>query len=232
MDKIESDPKPNVKSKCNICHGLTVHEVLFQRKEEGEEEIAEDYSISWGATWQVIQCRGCESISMKRNAWNSEARDEHGEPEIESTYFPPRIFRRPPSWLKNDFFHRVVPDEIERLMNELYIALQNDCFAASTMLTRAVFENLMINTTGDHGSFAKNLLKLREGGHISESHRIAVESMLEAGHAVIHRSYIPERGDIITLVDILETVLHVVYILTPKANELDKKIPPRSDRQT
>lgn len=220
-----------LKSPCNSCHSETLHDILFEKKDRGSDEIDEGFSIQWGVTWRVIQCRGCESVSMKRAVWNSEDYDEQGRPHIENTYFPPRIFRDFPAWLQNDYFTQTCPSEVRKLMKELYVALQNDCHAASTMLMRAVFEHTMIDNTGDKGSFKKNLNKFEELGFISKKHAEVVDSMLEAGHASIHRAYIPKKSDIITLVDILENVLEVIYVHVPKADELKKRIPKKNTSQ-
>ena len=231
VGQITMSAPEKLKSQCNSCHAETLHDVLFEKKDRGSDEVAEDFSIEWGVTWRVIQCRGCESVSMKRAAWNSEATDEQGRPEIEVTYFPPRIFRDFPAWLQNDIFTQTCPDEIEKLMKELYVALQNDCHAASTMLMRAIFEHTMIDKAGDHGTFAKNLSKFEELGFIGKKQAEVVSSMLEAGHASIHRAFIPKKSDIVTLVDILEGVLEVVYVQVPKAADLKKRIPKKKKRK-
>ena len=216
-----------IKAQCNVCHTQTLHEILYDKEDKGTEQIDEDYCIHWGETWRVIQCRGCESISMKRQAWNSNACEEDGRPEITTTYFPPRIFRDLPRWLKNDFLNDTCPEEVEKLMKELYIALQNDCHAAATMLTRAIFEHTMIAKVGDQGTFVKNLKMFEDQGFIGKKQGEVVASMLEAGHASIHRAFVPTKDDIVILVDILEGVLEVIYVQVPKAAELKKRIPER-----
>ncbi|MEO6002294.1 MAG: DUF4145 domain-containing protein [Opitutus sp.] len=219
-----------LKSQCNSCHAETLHDLLFEKKDSGSDQVDDDFSIEWGATWRVIQCRGCESVSMKRAAWNSESTDEQGRPEIDITYFPPRIFRDFPSWTQSNLFTQTCPDEVEKLMKELYVALQNDCHAASTMLMRAIFEHTMIDKAGDQGTFAKNLKKFEELGFIGKMQAAVVGSMLEAGHASIHRAFIPKRTDIVTLVDILEGVLELIYVHVPKADELKKRIPAKNKK--
>src|ERR1035441_7777760 len=216
-----------LKSVCNVCHSQTLHELLYEKKDRDRENIGEDCFIDWGVTWRVIQCRGCESISMNCDAGNSENTDEQGRPEITTTYFPPRIFREFPKWLRNDFFTQTCPDEVEKLMQELYIALQNGCNAAATMLMRAIFEHTMIDKVSDHGTFSKNLMKFEEQGFIGKKQSEVVASMLEAGHASIHRAFVPKKDDIVTLVDILEGVLEVVYVQVPKADEIKNRIPKR-----
>jgi len=95
------------------------------------------------------------------------------------------------------------------------------------MLMRAAFEHTMIDKVGDQGSFAKNLSKFEEQGFIGNKQAEVVGSMLEAGHASIHRAFVPKKDDIVTLVDILEGILKVVYVHVPKADELKKRIPKR-----
>ena len=216
-----------IKCECNSCHTNTIHDILYEKKDKGCEEINEHCRIHWWIVWRVIQCRGCESVSMRRDSWDSEATDEQGRPEISTTYFPPRTFRELPTWIEDDTFAETCPPAVDSLIKELYVCLQNDCRASSAMLTRAIFEHMMIHKTGDQGSFCKNLDAFERGGFIGKKQREVVESMLEAGHASIHRAFIPKKKDIVTLVDILEGILEVVYIQGPKVDELKKRIPKR-----
>src|SRR5207302_10426329 len=98
--------KKSIKCECNVCHTKTIHRILWMKGDSGTEvvEQSEEYEfrIDWGIIWRVIQCQGCESISMQRDSWNSEVTDEKGRPEISTTYFPPRTFRELPTWIKND----------------------------------------------------------------------------------------------------------------------------------
>ena len=225
-----SDSK-KIKGWCNSCLSETNHDLLYEKEDHGSEEIGENFSIEWGTLWKLIQCRGCEQVSLKRESWNSETFDEHGRTAVDSVYFPPRIFRDLPPWLKSRPFRRTCPRQIEQLMKELYIALQNGCHAAAAMLTRATFEHLMIHQIGDQGSFGKNLKKFKGAGFVGEKQADVVSSMLEVGHASIHRSFIPQKEDIVTLVDILEGALKVVYVDLPKAVDLRKRIPKRKKPQ-
>lgn len=216
-----------IKCDCNSCHSDTIHDILYEKEDSGREDIDEQFSIDWGTTWQVIQCRGCESISMRRDSWNSENIDEHGHAEIATTYFPPRTFRELPRWIKEDIFSDACPPTIDGLVKELYVCLQNDCRASSAMLARAIFEHMMIDKIGDQKSFTKNLDAFEQAGFVGKKQRAVLASMLEAGHASIHRAFIPKRNDMVTVVDILEGIMEVVYVQSPKAEELKKRIPKR-----
>jgi hypothetical protein len=227
-----------LEAECNKCHSRTLHDVLFVKEDGGREDIAEDCFIDeggediavdcfieWGKTWRVIQCRGCESISMLLDSWNSEATEHDGRPEVSRTYFPPRTFREFPAWLDR------CPGEVEKLMRELYIALQNDCNAAATLLMRAALEHTMIDKIGDRGGFEAKLNAFEQQGYINKEQKGVVESMLEAGHAAIHRAFIPQKIDIVALADMLEVVLKVIYVQAPKAEEINKRIPKRKNHK-
>lgn len=215
------------KAECNSCHGETWHEVLFRKADKGTEDIDEEFSIDWGTTWTLVQCRGCDSVSLITDSWNSEACDHEGRPEISTTYFPPRVFREMPTWIRNDFLHQKIPPTIRTLASELYVALQNEGLASATMIMRAIFEHVMISKIGDRRSFVANLSAFQEEGHVSAKQREVVESMLEVGHAAIHRGFVPKKEDVVSLTDILENVLQMIYVHHPAAREIKKRVPKR-----
>lgn len=217
-----------VKAPCNECGRDTLHDVLFKNKTEGSEDVSEEFSIEWWRTLRVLQCRGCEDICIRRDTQNSEDYEPEGTLNTTTTYIPPRVFRKVPDWIAHSVPTRTgLPKPVRDLMNELYIALQADCLAASAMLTRATFEHCMIQKIGDKGNFKANMKAFTDGGYISEKHAEAVDHILEAGHASIHRAYIPSREDVVTIIDILEGVLRVVYVQNAQAAKIRRKVPSR-----
>jgi hypothetical protein len=215
---------------CNHC-GRVSHDRLFLTNRSGTKDFEEDYSISWGTTWEVFECRGCGRISVRQTSWNSEATDERGKPEDGVVFFPPRTFRKVPDWQTGAVFRSNCPAAILSLLAELYVCLQNECPIASAMVVRSIFERVMIATVKDQGTFAANLARFEEKDFITKKHREVIEPVLEAGHASIHRSFVPSQEDVVTLVDILEGILQLVYVHSPKARELHKKIPRRKKRK-
>ena len=95
------------------------------------------------------------------------------------------------------------------------------------MCVRAIFEAMMIDKIGDQGAFAANIGEFEKQGYISKKQKEIIEPVLEAGHAFIHRGYIPKIDQLITLVDVAESIVSVVYVQAEKAADLKKKIPPK-----
>lgn len=116
------------------------------------------------------------------------------------------------------------------LLAEIYVALRNDQRALAAMGIRALLENVMVEKVGDHGAFSANLKAFETDGYVSRNQRERLETILEAGHAAMHRLYKPSKEDLITLVDIAESIVESIYIHHPKVERLKKGIPPRASK--
>jgi hypothetical protein len=200
---------------------------LFEKTIETEEQIGEEDSVVFQDDWKMIQCSGCDSISMLKETWCSAVYDEHGRHLKETSYFPPRIFKHPPKWIKDDLFCESLPRELERLLSELYTTLQNNCIAAATMLIRSIMETVIIGKCGDHGSFQKNLDEFTKEGYVGVKQKELLSSLLDVGHAVTHRNYIPPKADVIDLVETLENVITTIYHQIPKLRKISSQVPSR-----
>jgi len=219
-----------MKSHCNNCGGEREHKILLEHKNSGVEEVEEDFRIRWWETYRVVQCAGCESISMREDKWNSENTGDDGCPIAAVRFLPARIFRPKPKWMDETEYVFGCPDQIQSLLKETYICLQNDCRSSAAMCVRAIFEAVMIDKIGDQGTFAANIEEFEKQGYLSKKQKELVEPVLEAGHASIHRAYIPKTAQLVTLVDILENIISVVYVHPQKAADLKKGIPVRKKK--
>ncbi len=200
---------------------------MFEKTIETEEQIAEEDSVVFQDDWKMIQCCGCDSISMLKETWCSAVYDEYGRHLKETSYFPPRIFKHPPKWIKDNHFCQSLPCQIERLLSELYTTLQNNCTAAATMLIRSIMETVMIEKCGDAGTFQKNLDRFTEEGYVGAKEKEMLSSLLNFGHAVTHRNYVPPKADVIDLLETLESVITNIYHQMPKLGKISSKVPSR-----
>lgn len=222
-----------VKSHCNRCQGETNQDVLHSETVKWEEIIDEDeegggFQISGTDIYQMLKCRGCDSITFKYEEWFEGNYDERGNRVPEFHYYPPAIYRPEPKWLNDlDSFFEEEQKFIHDLMKEIYSSLHNDSRRLATMGIRALIEHIMIEKVGDQGSFVKNLDTFAAKGLISLSQKDILGAVLEAGHASIHRSYSPTTEDLHTCMDIAESIVESIYIHPNKASKLKGKIPPR-----
>lgn len=216
-----------MKSHCNQCGGSREHKILHEHEEDRSEEIDEYFTFHWGETYRLLQCAGCETISMREDSWNSENTDHEGRPIETTKFLPPRIFRPKPKWMDEKEYISGCPEQIQSLLNETYICLQNDCRSSAAMCVRAVFEAMMIEKIRDHGAFIKNLDEFENQNFITKTQRKIIWPVLDAGHATNHRGYIPKVEAVITLVDVVENIVSAVYVYAGKVANLEKEIPPK-----
>jgi hypothetical protein len=210
----------NTKAHCNTCIGLTNHEVLNSESTSWEED-----QLSGSDTYATLRCAGCNSIKLRHTSWFS----ENDEPTV--NYFPAAIFRRKPLWFNDLFLDLSTEDEfVETLLTEIYVALQHGLPSLAAMGIRSLLEKVMISKTGDRGSFFKNLAEFEKLGYVSQIQRKRLETVLDAGHATIHRVFIPSTDDVITLVDMTEHIVETVYLHESKIAKLKKSIPARPSK--
>ena len=212
-----------MRAHCNTCGGERNHERLNRIEKPWDEDIGNGYHISGDDIYFVLECRGCESIKILHESWFSEERDEHGLPIINRSYYPPSIFRPHPRWF------RLLDHEwhVTKLLREIYQAIQNDAPSLASMGIRAVIESMMIDKIGDKGSFKKNLLEFQANGFISKLQIGILEAALELGHASIHRGFIPETRQLEVALDIMENLVHELYVLEHQARSATNGIPKR-----
>lgn len=216
------------KSFCNQCVGERNHAILHSEAESGSEH---DGSYRWSVTNETLKCLGCNGVSLRRTTWESPMTDENGNPVPDVAHFPPTMFRRHPTWISDLTLLFLFDDDktfIKDLMHELYICIQNDCRRSATMAVRALLEHVMIDKVGDQGDFAKNISEFHAKGFISTTQQGFLKTVIEAGHATMHRAFMPSKQDLIALVDIAESVIEAVYINEPRAVGLQKRIPKKA----
>ena len=210
---------PTTKAHCNTCGGDRKHDVLHSESTRWDDE---NEGISGSDTYETLKCCGCELIKLRHTSWFSE--DECSTVH----YFPPAIFRRRPEWF-SDLLLQLKDDEefVEELLEEIYVAVQNNLPSLATMGVRSLLEKIMISKAGDNGTFKKNIVEFEKLGHVSKLQRERLETILEAGHAAIHRTYKPSVKEVITLLDITEHIVESVFLHEAKIEALKKKVPAR-----
>ena len=210
------------KAHCNDCGGERNHHVLHRDSTSWE---AEDACVTGGTNYEMLKCAGCDKVVLRESEWCSE-----DDPHIDRPprYFPPSTFRPEPKWMED--FSIACPPGLEQpydLLKEVNVAMQNAQPYLAAMGIRALLEQMMIQRVHDNGSFDKNLQKFQEAGFVSALQREQLETVLEVGHAAIHRGYKPTEEDLATIVDLTEVLVQSIYLHGDKARELKGKIPPR-----
>lgn len=208
---------------CNSCAGERNHEVLHSEHESWQDE---EWSTSGWDTHEMLKCCGCNAIKLRHTSLH----EYSGGPIV--TYFPAPACRPSPAWFNELFFMKLSSNDkfVKHILQEIYSALYHNLPSLAAMGVRSLLENIMVSQVGDQGSFACNLKVFEEGGYVSRIQREHLETVLEAGHAVARRAYLPSERDVIALVDIAEHIVESIYLNEDKVKSLKSSVPPRPAR--
>ena len=236
-----------VRIQCNECLNSTSHHLLKKIKNEDSEVVfthddGSEESMNWWTVFEMLQCNGCEEVTLRKTYWFSET---HDTPE--TTFYPPRAARKLPHWfwdLKNvvalDYGTRKIrinylrdyPTEMwADLLEEIYAAIHGDNRRLAAMGARALLDSIMETALNNPPKrFFEKLGKMKTDRLISESDFNLLEAAIDVGSAAAHRAHNPSQGDLNHVMDIAEGLLHS-FILdkTNVAEALSENTPKRNE---
>lgn len=207
-------------SHCNVCGQETLHSVMKVIRRSRDFD-ADQYTVSVGTNWRILQCCGCHEVAMSRIDWCSE---DDPQDACTPTYFPPRVSRRKPDWLV-----REEASGYQGLLDEVYTALHADSRRLAMMGARTIIDKAISKRIGDLGSFTAGLDELQKANLLSEQERTIIEAAFDAGSAAMHRGHQPTVDSLNTVIDIVERVIHA-EVLVEKAKDLVAATPKRPPR--
>jgi hypothetical protein len=207
---------------CNCCLNKTnhiVHHSFFNTKVTGHYRWIDDNSIESQIDWQyvysVLECCGCETVTFRKDSYFSEYEDNEQPP---SEYYPPRVSRPLPNWVTD------LPEDMQDLITEVYIALWSDNRRLATMGIRSLFDMYCEDQLGgDHGNFGVKLKLLQERKIISDEEKNIFQNIVNFGNSATHNKFKPKYKDLEVLVQILEYLLHA-HVVKLRGNRLKDSV--------
>ena len=207
---------------CNWCQRRTLHDLLCETSTEEEEDFGPS-KIKVKTKFEMLQCCGCEEVILRRTV-----EDEIPFDDPTVTYFPPPVSRQPPAWLHL----RTFPGELRSVFEEIYRSLDANNRLLPMMGARTLIDMLMVEKVGDVGTFDEKLKKLEALGVISSRNREVLAAALDVGSAAAHRGHTPNSDDVNAVMDIVENLVHAVYVLPGMAQRLRTTTPPRPQKSS
>ncbi|MBK8164565.1 MAG: DUF4145 domain-containing protein [bacterium] len=208
-----------ISAPCRRCVGPTRHQILAVTQVDETEEYNGTVHVVVRATYRMIQCRGCETVTLMEH-------EQYGScgGDGETYYYPAPPVRRVPDWhVRLTAFD----GGMRALLVEVYSAMRADNRRLALMGVRGVVDLLLSDKVAGSGGFKARLDRLEGDGHISHANGLVLNAVLEAGHAAAHRGYQPSVADLGLVLDIVENVLQSVYVLGADGAVLGKAVPRR-----
>ncbi|QDQ82313.1 DUF4145 domain-containing protein [Paraburkholderia megapolitana] len=200
---------------CDQCNRQTRHKVLAQTHVHWEYGDGE--ADNW-IDYQIIQCRGCLSISFCEESLCS-ADVMYGEenPPVERRLFPNRIVGR--SVMEGA---QQLPENVYGIYEEAHNALCAELLVMAGFGVRAIVEAVC----KDKGITGRNLkIKidgLAEAGLITSSGATILQHLRLMGNAAAHEMKLHAQFQLSAAFDVIEYLLQGVYILPRQAELLPK----------
>lgn len=222
---------------CNTCVRQTDHKVIVTHKNKiFKDEIFDDYgrpeySIDGYTDWVLLECQGCKTICLRSEQYFSEWFTPGDPYRTKDTYFPKRNLglRLKPNWydqlkdipeLQGDFVLIAYDQAYELLGERQHIAAMLTC--------RALLETITVQKVGDKGGFLSKLNRMVEHGLVLETQvELLNNQIYDAGSASMHRSYNPSSKAVGSVLDIIENLIHTIYIQPEIKKTLESEKPRR-----
>jgi hypothetical protein len=193
---------------CLKCKTLTNHKVEGEFRdgsEKGDEFI-------WGATFSIIRCCGCDSISFRQTSWTENDIDPAtNKVEASETLYPSRTGG------KTAIFDEITNPEIPTLVLTIYQEVVRALNCGTPILAavglRAVIEAICKERKAKGRSLKEKIDDLATKGDLAKRQAEILHSHRFLGNTAAHEVTAPPAGDLLAAFDIAETMLKTIYVL-------------------
>ena len=198
---------------CTVCKRATNHDIVHA---EHVSNYDEDSGIHCGAEYQMVRCRGCETISFAERSWNSEDTDHEGQAIERLVLYPSRTIRKP---IENYYY---LPGKVRKVYQETLTALSNTAPILAAIGIRAVVEAVCKDKGCTGHNLENNIDLLVQKGHLAADQADFLHLQRFMGNAAAHEIAPPEQTELRAALDIAENLLTNLYLLPMLAEEMKK----------
>ena len=191
---------------CQTCLRRTKHEILceFEKKE---------YDEVWGFSsydfFQIVRCRGCETVSF-RTAETSDIDEDPqtGEPILTEHVYPYRLAGRK----KMDGSERL-PLKVRKIYEETHTALAANASILGTIGIRAVVEAVCKDKNTVGSTLKERIDDLAAKGLLATTQAQFLHQNRLVGNVAVHEIEPADEATLKIALDIIENLLQTVYLL-------------------
>lgn len=198
---------------CYRCANVTNHEIVRSVELTGSEPIDPDFDIFWTQRSQILQCKGCDSITFRQISSNSENTEPDGRPQVYEELFPDRSEGRDPMQDEH-----LLPVNLQRIYMETISALNNKQPVLAGIGIRAIIETV----TKDKNAPGSNLQEKIDGfvtqGLLTADGAEILHKLRVLGNKSAHEVKAHKSNELNLAFDVIDHLLKAVYILPHHAN--------------
>jgi hypothetical protein len=201
---------------CSRCDALTKHEVCSSTSVWWDEKSVD---IQGNDVYEIIRCRGCDQVSFRTAATNSEDMDQDEEGEIfhpeKVELYPSRIMGRTP--LKEE---HILPEKVRSIYKETHSALCAKLKILAGVGIRALVEAVCSQESAKGRNLEGKIADLIKKEVLTKKNADILQKTRLLGNRAAHETKTPSDEELDVAFDIVENLLETVYIIPKKAERL------------
>lgn len=211
-----------IKTLCDKCDKKTYHVILKSVDEHGKEEYT-DWSLNWDSHHQIIQCRGCKTVSFRKAHSNSEEMEQVWEnewaPMVYEQLFPPRLEGR--KGLSKNVLR--IPKNVRLIYKETNRALVSDLPVLTGIGIRAIVETVCKDQKAEGDNLLKKIDSLVNKKLLTPAGAEILHNLRVLGNKSAHEVKPHNAEQLSVGMDVIDHLLMDVYILPFKVKKVFKE---------
>jgi hypothetical protein len=185
----------------------------------------EDVGVGGADTYGIIECVGCNMLRFRHVSWSSAGPfDDDNEPLSEVAIYPAPADRRSANSLSPRFStDDPIPEQVLAIYNETIQARNAGAPTLAGAGLRAIVEALCINQKVTGGNLAHKIDQLVTKGLLATPQADALHEERFLGNSALHEIEAPSKAEIEDGLQIVETLLHTIFVLPEHAARMKAK---------
>ena len=204
------------KIECRQCCRETNHKIISSYVEEGADERDSRNHYYWTSSSQIIQCVGCDLVSFRTIATNSE--DFEYEVDGRYPYETVKFYPGRSTGLKG-IDRNFVPYRIAQLYQEAKTAVENDLSIIGGIGVRAILDAVCkeVNAAGEN--LYQQIDDLHKKSLITKEGAAALHKIRLLGNKAAHEAEAHSRDQLLLALEIVEYILTGTYVMPEKVKQ-------------
>jgi len=233
--KIQEHLKPAT-CMCIACQRVTHHDVLTSAEIANTLHISDDYEIDQSDLYQTLRCRGCESVTLRKESWSS---DEVDIDDMGRQYWPTKTeyfpSRESAQMYMADAY--LLPQEIYSIYIETKKALIANMPLLAAVGLRAIIEGVCrFYGVDNKGTLAAMVSALAADGHVTNADAKVLHDIRDIGNLAAHEARAHTLDEIKIALRAVEHLLNGAFVMPHYTKTLPparpKKLPQSKQTQT
>ena len=201
---------------CLSCANTTVHEVLKSIDAKDEFDMGNNIKFNNHTQYQIIQCRGCNTISFRKLENDVDLEELKGEThKYTEILYPSRLPGR-----KKPIEFRYLPKQIRILYDEIYLCISNQSYISASFGMGILLEQVCRDKDINGKSLEAMIKQLLEKKMITEKSFEILNDIRQIRNNAAHEATHLDSNQIILGLDIIEHLIHDLYVVPYKAKLL------------